>query len=130
MDFLNTHFEESRTIIINHVNTNLLTTDESGKGRLRERLSNIEQRLDDNQKRCYTSNSLIDNKKRGHFDLFFNLAPPLGLEYMFDGKLYWVTPSKIKISDRKATLDFMTNSWSDKKVKRYKETIKAVLNIH
>jgi hypothetical protein len=46
MDFLETHFEETRIIIINHVNTNLPTTDESGKGRLRllaERLSNIEQ---------------------------------------------------------------------------------------
>lgn len=44
MDLLETHFEESRRIIISHVNDNLPTTEESGKGRLRllsERLTNI-----------------------------------------------------------------------------------------
>lgn len=46
MGILESHFEESAKIIIDHVNGNLLPTDESGKGRLSllaERFSNIHQ---------------------------------------------------------------------------------------
>ena len=45
MDFLESHYEESTKIIIDHVNGNLRPIDESGKGRLRllaERAGNIE----------------------------------------------------------------------------------------
>jgi len=44
MDLLDKHFEESKRIIISHVNDSLPITEESGKGRLRllaDRLSNI-----------------------------------------------------------------------------------------
>jgi hypothetical protein len=43
----------------------------------------------------------------------------------FTHNIYWLTPSNIKMKNKKVSFDFTTHTWGDKNVSYYKGSIKA-----